>query len=87
MKLLVFLVAFISQISTDNRLKIEVLGEILCPDTIRFLMRSFKKALYTKDIELIADIQLLSFGKGKVSYPRGEIQFKCHHGENECLGN
>ena len=52
-------------------------------------MRSFKKAVYAKDIEKIADINLYLFGKGEMFWSDNEKQwsFLCHHGYNECLGN
>ena len=54
---------FVLSIQSDDRVKIDVYGETLCPDTIRFIMRSFKKAIYTQDIEKIADINFYNYGK------------------------
>ncbi len=45
---------------------------MLCPDTIKFVMRSFKKAVYAKDIEKIADINLYPFGKGEMFWSEDE---------------
>ena len=71
----------------DDRVKIEMYTESLCPDCIQFLTTSFKTAFGTQDFDLIADVTFYPYGNAQESQSGNQWVFTCQHGENECLGN
>lgn len=71
----------------DDRVRIDMYTEALCPDCIQFLTTSAKTALETQDINLIADINLYPYGNAQESQSGSQWVFTCQHGSNECVGN
>ena len=86
LKLLV-LSLFVLSCFTDDRVKIEMYTESLCPDCIQFLTSSAKTAINTPDINQIADINFYPYGNAHESQSGNSWVFTCQHGSNECLGN
>ena len=84
-----FLFKVLTSKNDDNRVKIEVFGEYLCPYTVRFVTKNIKEAIDTPDIDKIADIKLYSYGHVSKRFDNRSNTFSlhCHHGEMECLGN
>jgi len=70
-----------------DKLKIEMFTESLCPDCMGFLTKSFKTAINTKNIDLLADFSLYPYGNAHQSLAKKKWEFKCQHGAEECSGN
>lgn len=71
----------------SDKLKIELFTESLCPYCIAFLTTSFKTAINTKGIELLADFSIYPYGNAYQSLFDKKWKFKCQHGTKECYGN
>ena len=72
-----------------NKLKIDVIYESLCPESIRFLKETLEKTIQIKDYDRYVNIQLWPYGNAyqlKSKYT-GKWLFRCQHGPNECYGN
>jgi len=70
----------------DDRLKISVYYETLCPDSIRFI----KSQLYPvyNEISNYIKLDLVPYGIATTdTLPNGTYTFVCQHGEAECYGN
>jgi interferon gamma-inducible protein 30 len=78
---------FVLSCLTDDRVRIEMYTESLCPDCIQFLSTSAVTAFNTKDFALIADIYLYPYGNARESQSGSKWVFTCQHGDNECVGN
>ena len=63
----IFLVLAVLALTTlaDDRLRIEIFAESKCPDCIGYLSTSLKTAIYTTDIEKIANITIYPYGNAK----------------------
>ena len=85
-RILSLILIFLS-IYADEKVKIEMFTESLCPACIRFMTSSLKPAIEAKDIDLIADIKLYPYGNARQSKSGEKWVFSCQHGENECAGN
>ncbi|XP_013112424.2 GILT-like protein 1 [Stomoxys calcitrans] len=69
--------------ANQEKLKVLVLYESLCPDSVRFMQRQLGPNY--NDLKDYIDISLVPFGK---SYSENNgAQFYCQHGPKECLGN
>ena len=53
---------FFFLINSDDRVKIDIYMESLCPDTINFILTSFEEAINLKDFDKICEYRLYSFG-------------------------
>lgn len=84
---ILFLFISFHTLYADDRVKIEMYTESLCPYCIQLITTSFKIAFETKDINLIADFHLYPYGNAKEYQASDRWIFKCQHGENECVGN
>lgn len=71
----------------EQKLKIEMYTESLCPNCIEFLTLNFQKVFRTKNISLIAEFSIFPFGNARQSYLENKWTFKCQHGSQECYGN
>ncbi|KAM7361948.1 GILT-like protein 1 [Cochliomyia hominivorax] len=68
---------------SGEKLKVLVLYESLCPDSIRFMGRQLGPSY--EELKDYIDISLVPFGKSQSKNNGG--QFFCQHGPRECLGN
>lgn len=80
--LLIVTTAIISNAQTE-KLKVLVLYESLCPDSVRFMARQLGP--HYESLKDYMDISLVPFGKSYSQNNGG--QFFCQHGPRECLGN
>ena len=65
-KTLVFLLA-LSSVFTDDRIKVDLYAEALCPYCMQVLTGTFIKTLNTPEIDKIADINFYPYGNAKHS--------------------
>ncbi|KAJ8951006.1 hypothetical protein NQ318_006390 [Aromia moschata] len=72
-----------SKVRLEDKVKIDVLFESLCPDSRHFI----KNQLYPnwKDIAPYVNLNLVPFGKSWST--EGGTKFICQHGPEECKGN
>ncbi|EGR33474.1 hypothetical protein IMG5_051520, partial [Ichthyophthirius multifiliis] len=68
----------------DQKVKVELYFESLCPGCREFINSQIQITLNTKDLLKILDIELVPYGNAKKD-SQGNIT--CQHGENECYGN
>jgi interferon gamma-inducible protein 30 len=71
----------------DDRVRIELYSESLCPDCLNFILGTFKKAVNTADIYKIADIRVYPYGNARWAKNGSTYSFTCQHGVKECEGN
>jgi len=80
----VFALAYNAQTSfAQEKLKIEILYESLCPDSLRFITQQLHPTW--PKIAAYSNILFVPFGKSE-SFNNGEL-FICQHGAEECAGN
>jgi len=75
------------QTLAQDRVKIFLYFESLCPGCKEFITSSFKEAVYTANFEKICDYQLFPYGNAREKFVDGKWVFTCQHGPNECYGN
>lgn len=71
--------------AVKEKLKVMVLYESLCPDSIRFI--GSQLGPHYDGLKDYIDITLVPFGKSKSINNNGLVQFFCQHGPKECEGN
>ena len=72
--------------STDNKVKISVFYEALCPDSIDFIRNQLWPTY--ESLKNILDVDLVPYGKATHSKDSaGNWHFECQHGPHECKGN
>jgi len=72
--------------STAEQVKVSVYYEVLCPDSINFVINQLSPA--SKSIGNIMNIDLVPYGKASTKKNAdGTYEFNCQHGPNECKGN
>lgn len=64
MNKLLFLILFLV-IKSDDRVKIDIYTESLCPDCIEFMEGSFEKAVNLEDFRTICDYNIYPYGNAK----------------------
>lgn len=70
---------------TDERVKIQLYYECLCPDCRDFDTTQFKGTVITLGSYL--DIKLYPYGNAQTVKHDGQVEFICQHGPTECYGN
>jgi hypothetical protein len=78
------------QAHDNERVKVQLSAEALCPDCINYSVTQIRD-LMTKIPEIV-ELEVLPFGNGVVSPNNGtdtdlKWQFDCQHGINECTSN
>nr|AXF48737.1 odorant-binding protein OBP40 [Lobesia botrana] len=71
--------------SDDNKVKIALYYESLCPDSKRFITDQL--APVWRDFRGAVKVKLVPYGKSTHDKVNGKWQFNCHHGPDECYGN
>ncbi|XP_045530544.1 gamma-interferon-inducible lysosomal thiol reductase-like isoform X1 [Pieris brassicae] len=69
----------------DNKVKIAVYYESLCPDSKSFITTQL--APIWRELRGSVKVKLVPYGKSTHDKVNGKWQFNCHHGEDECYGN
>ncbi|XP_045489747.1 gamma-interferon-inducible lysosomal thiol reductase isoform X1 [Pieris rapae] len=69
----------------DNKVKIAVYYESLCPDSKAFITTQL--APIWREMRGSVKVKLVPYGKSTHDKPNGKWLFNCHHGEDECYGN
>ncbi|KAL4711241.1 hypothetical protein ACJJTC_019082 [Scirpophaga incertulas] len=69
----------------DEKVKIAVYYESLCPDSKRFITEQL--APVWRDFRGAVKVKLVPYGKSTHEKVNGNWQFLCHHGPDECYGN
>ncbi|KPJ02238.1 Gamma-interferon-inducible lysosomal thiol reductase [Papilio xuthus] len=69
----------------DNKVKIAVYYEALCPDSKRFIVSQL--APVWRDFRGAVKVKLVPYGKATHDKVDGKWQFTCQHGPDECYGN
>ncbi|XP_060809202.1 GILT-like protein 1 isoform X2 [Amyelois transitella] len=69
----------------DNKVKIAVYYESLCPDSKKFITTQL--APVWRDFKGAVKVKLVPYGKSTHDKVNGKWQFTCHHGPEECYGN
>ncbi|CAK1587408.1 unnamed protein product [Parnassius mnemosyne] len=69
----------------DNKVKIAVYYESLCPDSKRFITTQL--APVWRDLRGAVKVKLVPYGKATHDKVNGKWQFTCQHGADECYGN
>ncbi|XP_049883504.1 gamma-interferon-inducible lysosomal thiol reductase-like isoform X2 [Pectinophora gossypiella] len=69
----------------DNKVKIAVYYESLCPDSKKFITTQL--APVWRDFRGVVKVKLVPYGKSTHDKVNGKWQFICHHGPDECYGN
>ncbi|CAB3250889.1 unnamed protein product [Arctia plantaginis] len=69
----------------DNKVKIAVYYESLCPDSKAFIVQQL--APVWRDFRGVIKVKLVPYGKATHDKVDGKWQFNCHHGADECYGN
>jgi interferon gamma-inducible protein 30 len=75
------------QVAADNKVKIDLYSESLCPDCLAFVRGSLKTAANTKDFWKICEFNLYPYGNAKTTQNGSNWSFTCQHGVRECQGN
>ncbi|XP_046975419.1 gamma-interferon-inducible lysosomal thiol reductase-like isoform X1 [Vanessa cardui] len=69
----------------DDKVKIAVYYESLCPDSKKFITSQL--APVWRDFRGLVKVKLVPYGKSTHDKVNGKWQFNCHHGPDECYGN
>lgn len=69
----------------DSRVKASVFYEVLCPDSMNFVVSQLWPTYNT--IGSILNLDLVPYGKASYTAERGSYRFDCQHGPQECQGN
>ncbi|XP_059055034.1 gamma-interferon-inducible lysosomal thiol reductase-like [Achroia grisella] len=77
--------AYAKKKQDDNKVKIAVYYESLCPDSKRFITSQL--APVWRDFRGAVKVKLVPYGKSTHDKINGKWQFNCHHGPDECYGN
>ncbi|KRT83358.1 hypothetical protein AMK59_4067 [Oryctes borbonicus] len=81
-KILFLLVVFVGYTIAQNKLKVDIFYEALCPDSLNFIKYQLKPSW--EQIKPAVTLNFVPFGKS-VSF--NDANFECHHGPRECEGN
>ncbi|XP_032526058.2 gamma-interferon-inducible lysosomal thiol reductase-like [Danaus plexippus] len=69
----------------DDKVKIAVYYESLCPDSKKFITSQL--APVWRDFRGQVKVKMVPYGKATHDKVNGKWQFICHHGPDECYGN
>ncbi|KAG6461510.1 GILT-like protein 1 isoform X2 [Manduca sexta] len=69
----------------DNKVKIAVYYESLCPDSKKFITTQL--APVWRDFRGLVKVKMVPYGKSTHDKINGNWSFICHHGPDECYGN
>ncbi|KAK4883625.1 hypothetical protein RN001_006944 [Aquatica leii] len=69
----------------DNKLKVSIYYEVLCPDSYQFLTQQFCPVY--KKIGSSLNVHLVPYGRATHKFIDNEWIFTCQHGPDECWGN
>ena len=67
--------------------RVDVIFEIRCGESRRFVTRSFSKLKFVPGWEKYLEVNLWAYGNASQRFEDGKWKFTCQHGESECLGN
>ncbi|XP_063836872.1 GILT-like protein 1 isoform X1 [Ostrinia nubilalis] len=70
---------------SEDKVKIAVYYESLCPDSKKFITEQL--APVWRDFRGVVKVKLVPYGKSTHDKVDGKWQFICHHGPDECYGN
>lgn len=78
-------VLLLVNLSTQNKVKVSIYYEALCPDSMSFITRQLLPAyaILSKHI----NVEFVPYGKAIHNFVNGEWKFECQHGAMECYGN
>ena len=76
----------VTAIAADDRLKVSLLYEFLCPGCQAAITGSFGPAL-PKGLLQMVDLQLIPYGNASEYQNGSKWSFQCQHGQDECYGN
>ncbi|KAL4455849.1 hypothetical protein ABPG74_003259 [Tetrahymena malaccensis] len=76
-------------LSSKNKLDLEIYSEALCPDCQQFILGSLQRALNSDIILDYLNIQIYFYGNAEeVLDPQTNLfSYRCQHGPKECEGN
>ncbi|CAH0553509.1 unnamed protein product [Brassicogethes aeneus] len=83
LKVLIFLCFFV--LTLQDTVKVTLYYESLCPYSKEFITEQLAPAYSVLGDSL--DIELIPFGKAKISNNKGKRKMICQHGPKECFGN
>ncbi|XP_030029414.2 GILT-like protein 1 [Manduca sexta] len=69
----------------ENKVKITVYYETLCPASVRFLTHQLKPVV--EKLSSYLDVQLVPYGHARTYKSGDRYLFRCQHGPAECYGN
>ncbi|XP_075971962.1 gamma-interferon-inducible lysosomal thiol reductase-like protein [Anticarsia gemmatalis] len=69
----------------QDKVKVRVYYEALCPDSKHFFMRHLGPV--TDKLSEFIDVTLVPYGKATTKEDHGQYYFQCQHGEEECYAN
>ncbi|XP_073957737.1 gamma-interferon-inducible lysosomal thiol reductase-like protein [Choristoneura fumiferana] len=72
-------------IHKQDKVKVRVYYEALCPDSKHFFMRHLWPV--TEKLSEFLEIALIPYGKATTKEENGQYYFQCQHGETECYAN
>ncbi|XP_077293959.1 GILT-like protein 1 [Arctopsyche grandis] len=70
---------------SNDKIKVAVYYEALCPDSVRFITKQLYPAWQT--MHNAFKVKLIPYGKAVHNKIDGKWQFECQHGPKECYGN
>ncbi|XP_045457113.1 GILT-like protein 1 [Melitaea cinxia] len=83
--LFAFLCGALAKNKRDDKVKIAVYYESLCPDSKNFITTQL--APVWRELRGLVKVKLVPYGKSTHDKVNGKWQFTCHHGPDECYGN
>ncbi|CAH0730492.1 unnamed protein product, partial [Brenthis ino] len=83
--LLTFICGALAKNKKDDKVKIAVYYESLCPDSKKYITEQL--APIWRDFRGLVKVKLVPYGKSTHDQLDGKWVFNCHHGEAECFGN
>ncbi|XP_026731370.1 GILT-like protein 1 [Trichoplusia ni] len=69
----------------QDKVKVRVYYEALCPDSKHFFMRHLGPV--TEKLSDFLQVTLVPYGKATTKEENGKFYFQCQHGEEECYAN
>ncbi|XP_045782147.1 gamma-interferon-inducible lysosomal thiol reductase-like isoform X1 [Maniola jurtina] len=83
--ILTFLCSALAKSKRDDKVKIAVYYESLCPDSKKFITTQL--APVWREFRGLVKVKLVPYGKSTHDKKDNKWQFTCHHGPEECYGN
>ncbi|XP_044757424.1 GILT-like protein 1 isoform X1 [Coccinella septempunctata] len=82
---IILIVTVTNVVCSDNRLKVSVYYESLCPYSIDFIKT--KIFPHYKEFQNYVRLEWIPYGKANQTLINGKWSFKCQHGRDECKSN